>query len=246
MDARTHRELRQRSRYVAFTPKQARWTFRLRLWLIAWVGWLVLRLWMGTCRLTVVGLEHALPPAEGPAPVLGAWHRNILYMWHYVPRWPCAILSSRSDDGQLASELIRRAGSFPVCGSSSRGGVDALRELAEYVEAGVPCMVLVDGPRGPARECKLGVVRLARRTGGALVPTAVAAERFWRFGNWDGTLLPRPFTRVLIQVGEPLAVPRDLKVAESRDVLAEFNARLNALQDEADASFAAARASRGA
>ena len=59
--------------------------------------------------------------------------------------FPIAILSSRSNDGQIASELIRRVGSIPICGSSSRGGVSALRELIEVVSTGVGCAVLADG-----------------------------------------------------------------------------------------------------
>ena len=53
MRPRTHasfHELPQLDEFVAYTDGQSRWTFRLKIWLIGWAGWLLLRSWMGTCR----------------------------------------------------------------------------------------------------------------------------------------------------------------------------------------------------
>ena len=238
MDETAFRELRARSAYVAYTDDQKRWTFRAKVWLAGWACWLLLRLWAGTCRLTVVGREPVdARLARGEPMIFASWHQGLVYLFHYSRTIPAGILSSRSDDGQIASELIRRARDIPICGSSSRGGAAALVEMLELLGRGVSIAVLVDGPRGPARKCRRGVVRLAQRSRAPLVPTVVHAERGLRLRNWDRTLLPRPFSRVVIIHGELVEVPEEASSAESRAVLAEFDASLNRLQDQAEAWF---------
>jgi lysophospholipid acyltransferase (LPLAT)-like uncharacterized protein len=46
-----------------------------------------------------------------------------------------------------------------------------------------------------------------------LVPLSSACARGWRFRHaWDGFVLPKPFSRVVVVAGEPLAVPADAPV----------------------------------
>jgi lysophospholipid acyltransferase (LPLAT)-like uncharacterized protein len=93
-----------------------------------------------------------------------------------------------------------------VAGSSTRGGVRAYLQLLQLLRQGSNVCITPDGPRGPAREVKTGVVHLGQRYGCLLVPMGLAVSRQRRLRSWDRTLLPLPFGRVVITLGEPIPV----------------------------------------
>ncbi len=62
----------------------------------------------------------------------------------------------------------------------------------------------LDGPRGPRRSVQPGALWLARHLELPLLPVAVRAERAFRLGTWDQSLIPLPFSRVHVWIGEPL------------------------------------------
>ena len=67
-----------------------------------------------------------------------------------------------------------------------------------------------DGPRGPRHEAKSGTVLLARLSGVPILPIAYAAQRYWQLRSWDRMVIPKPFSKVSVAVGELLEVPREL------------------------------------
>jgi lysophospholipid acyltransferase (LPLAT)-like uncharacterized protein len=67
-----------------------------------------------------------------------------------------------------------------------------------------------DGPRGPRRELKPGIVMVASQTGMAIVPIGIGFTRAWRAASWDHFAVPVPFTTLAAVIGEPIAVPADL------------------------------------
>jgi len=67
-----------------------------------------------------------------------------------------------------------------------------------------------DGPRGPRRVLKPGVVMIASQSGLAIVPAGIGFVSAWRFGSWDRFALPCPGSMMVGVVGEPIFVPRDL------------------------------------
>jgi len=138
-------------------------------------------------------------------------------------------LTSYSFDGELATRIINRFGIEAVRGSSSRGGSDALVNLAkalEYVTVGFT----LDGPRGPRRIAKPGIAILAARTQTPVVPLAFAVDRCWRLRSWDRFPFPKPFARVLGACGPPIPPPRDDAPENVEQARREIEARLNDLQ----------------
>ena len=116
---------------------------------------------------------------------------------------------SQSRDGDLATSLLRYLGFAETArGSSSRGATNLLRNLIRRARAGEPVAILPDGPRGPARRAKPGVIAVARASGARLVPIGVSAAPAKQFGSWDRAILPLPFARVTCSYGEPIQVPK--------------------------------------
>jgi 1-acyl-sn-glycerol-3-phosphate acyltransferase len=95
--------------------------------------------------------------------------------------------------------------------------------------------LLSDGPRGPARQSKIGVVRLARLTGVPITPVALSARPRLRLRTWDRTLLPMPFVRVVCRFGDPIAAPRDADPEREEWLRRALDRELARLTEAADA-----------
>jgi lysophospholipid acyltransferase (LPLAT)-like uncharacterized protein len=48
---------------------------------------------------------------------------------------------------------------------------------------------------------------MARVANVPLVPIACAADRAWYLNRWDDFMIPKPFARVVLAVGTPVAIP---------------------------------------
>ena len=123
-----------------------------------------------------------------------------------------------------------------MAGSSSRGGAQASQELLSAVQNGQDICITPDGPRGPVRKSKAGVVRIAQRAGLPILPTSYAVSRFWQVKSWDRMVIPKPFSRGVFYVGEELVVKDDVDQAcqDLDQALDEADRAANAcLQSEA-------------
>ena len=60
-----------------------------------------------------------------------------------------------------------------------------------------------------------------------------------RLRSWDQLIVPLPFARVLIEVGEPLAIPPHASAEQLEDCRSELERRLAALTEAVDARVAA-------
>jgi lysophospholipid acyltransferase (LPLAT)-like uncharacterized protein len=161
-------------------------------------------------RIKEMGRSEWGPRAKQEEPPLWAlWHETILMsVWHHRDQ-DVHVMISASRDGELISTIARFMGYTPVRGSSSKGGKEALREMVSFTRAGKRCAITPDGPRGPRREIKPGVVNLARLAGSPVVPFAFEAEHCWRLRSWDRFIIPKPFSRAVFVYGEPIRVPRE-------------------------------------
>ncbi|MBN1772837.1 MAG: lysophospholipid acyltransferase family protein [Deltaproteobacteria bacterium] len=206
----------------------------VRRWLAALGAALVsllARLLVRTLRVTFVGPS----PATLPHPCVYAFAHG-----RQVPllRWPrprTAVLASLSRDGRLQARVMRRFGFEVLDGSSSRGGARALAGALERLRGGLDLALAVDGPRGPRGVVKPGVVYLASRSGVFLIPMSSACVRAWRLQTWDGFALPWPFSRVVVVVGRPMAVPEDVPVEQLEGVRRELERELGRLALVAEA-----------
>ena len=109
-----------------------------------------------------------------------------------------------------------------------------LRGLVRQIGAQTTVAVLVDGPRGPARVSKTGIVALARLTGLPIQPVAFSARPAIRLRSWDGSLVPLPFSRVVCAFGEPFLVQRDEGEFSDQRAARELDRRLVQLHHDSD------------
>lgn len=164
---------------------------------------------------------------QGVPVIYVLWHQylsSILLLRRYARR-PVAVLSSGHRDSRITAVVSRLCHLDVVLGSSTRGAVGGYRQLLRRLLGGRSICINPDGPRGPAGQLKPGVLQLARQTGCPMVPVALAASRYHRLRSWDRTLLPLPFSRMVLELGAPLYTDAAADSLEQPAVLA---AALNA------------------
>ena len=143
---------------------------------------------------------HAVTPGNilpGPA-IFAFWHQTLLLAAYRFRGLGVAILISRSFDGELIARTVERLGFVAVRGSSSRGGPRGLREMERAFRQGRICALTADGPRGPAMVAKPGTAQLARLVDAPVGTFHLLPTRAWKLRSWDGFLIPKPFSRVVI------------------------------------------------
>jgi lysophospholipid acyltransferase (LPLAT)-like uncharacterized protein len=208
---------------------------------------LVLALVGATLRVPEDGWERLRAEVGGGGPmILAVWHQQLFlaswFLWRQVVkrRVPLVVLISRSRDGTMGTEVGRLLDAEVARGSTSRGGGPALRQLVRALARGKSVLLIPDGPRGPARDCKPGVIALAELSGVPLLPIGIGIERAWQLRSWDRMLIPKPFARVRVEVGEPQRVGRGLDDAGREQARRELASELDRLGDRA-AALAARR-----
>ncbi|TWT99767.1 hypothetical protein Pla108_07100 [Botrimarina colliarenosi] len=195
-----------------------------------------LRAWMSTLRYEVVYADPTLDPVRqigGPRIYL-IWHEYLLAPVYLRPDADVAILVSRHRDADVLEAIAHASGFACVRGSSNRGGVAALRELAARGKQ-QHLVITPDGPRGPRRKVAPGPVFLASRLGLPIVPIAVAYDHCWRMRSWDRFAVPRPFTTGRALLGAEVRVAPDLERAALEARRLEIEAEFNRLTIEAEA-----------
>lgn len=163
-----------------------------------------------TCKLKIVGYEEVKKLREQAVPIIYAyWHRHIFVTIYRFMNTGARPLISLSEDGEIVAQIAIEFGMNPVRGSSSRGGAKAFIKLLNSIkEEKSEVLITADGPKGPAREIKDGVIRLAQKSGSVVVPIAWHADRVKILEkSWDRFKIPLPFGAITYAYGKPIPIP---------------------------------------
>jgi lysophospholipid acyltransferase (LPLAT)-like uncharacterized protein len=215
--------------------------YRAIVWLGTWIMSLVFRAILFTCRYDYFGFDAEVETHEKyPASSYATWHRNMLInMFHGRRRrsgiYNPACMASRSKDGAWAAGLLRRFGFVSPRGSGTNYGKEALAELVDLARRGYDCALTCDAPKGPAQRCKMGSIIIAARSGIPIVPSVGTAYPCWRIGTWDGTIIPKPFSRVVMAMDpDHILVPERADEAALEGYRNLVEERLNKLVYQVD------------
>jgi lysophospholipid acyltransferase (LPLAT)-like uncharacterized protein len=208
------------------------------------LGWLA-RL-LGTLLAAYVTLvtrttRVAGPPVSQGQVIFAIWHESNLAASVAVLklRHDAALVSfsTRGFRGIVMSTMLARLGgsfvALPDEGRQTRAEAARLsREMAGIGREGRSLVVSCDGPFGPHRVAKPGVLIVARESGLPIQPWAVALRPTWRLKRrWDRQLVPLPFGRIRVDEGAEIRIgPRE--PIKSR--LAELQAELERVAGLAD------------
>jgi len=163
-----------------------------------------------TVRWEVSGRENLDQIAQdGHLPILALWHDRIFLGTYFFRNRDFVVMTSQSFDGEYIARFIQRFGFGAVRGSSTRGAVGAMVEMARLMRLNCPAAFTIDGPKGPRYVAKMGALYLAKKTGNAILPFTITPKKYWRVNSWDKLQIPRPFTTALVELHSPIYVNED-------------------------------------
>ena len=180
----------------SFEADNVAWPLRL----IGKLVTLYIRLVELTTQVQVVG--------DGPLNKLQIERQPIIMLlWHGrnfqsipVGRYfhqPAFVLTSRSRDGAIIANIVKPFGFSAIQGSGTgaaakkatnprKRGAQAFRSMLKHLQAGHIVAATADVPPGPVFETGPGMVRLAAKSGAAIIPIGVCGKpEILVLGTWD-------------------------------------------------------------
>ncbi len=206
------------------------------------MGIVVVRIISATYKFKMIDPEIERNVLErGQQPIYASWHQRFFPgIILFAGRKPISIMISQSKDGEIVSKIVHLLGWYPVRGSSSKGGSQALRTLKRLVSKGYKVGHIVDGPRGPLGVVKPGLLLIAQATGMPIIPTIVSAEKKWVFNSWDRFMVPKPFSRVMIRFCDEVYISRKLRPSDFEAKRVQIENTLKKCYAETDAIWSKA------
>ncbi len=162
------------------------------------------------------------------------WHENMILPLLVHEKQGINVLVSQHFDGEVIAKILKTFGYPSIRGSSTRGGWEAYKNMKSKLKAGrYEIAFTPDGPRGPRRQSKLGIVRLAAETGAPIILIAVAASKYYRLKSWDRLYLMLPFSRCALIYNKPFYVPSTTDLNDLNPYAEELTKQTNLLEREA-------------
>ncbi|MDP6849915.1 MAG: lysophospholipid acyltransferase family protein [Planctomycetota bacterium] len=209
-----------REKFRLFRKKIRR---RTHLFLVRWFGPLFFRTLEATWKVKRAGLENG--PESGEPLVYAIWHESIPIGVPLLRKMGLCVMVSHHHDGELIERVIRRFGYLTARGSSTRGGVGAIRKMLRDASVSNGLVITPDGPQGPAHTIAPGLFFVAAVTRRPMVAIGYASSKSWRVTkSWDKMIFPKPGAKVGIAFSKPFHVPRN--VLEDEQVKEEAIANL--------------------
>lgn len=212
---------------------------RLKIKVLCWVAYLIYRTLTLTYRIRYVHAENRQAASRlhpKGSYVFGLWHECFFAAVATHTGQAIAPMISQSNDGELISFISERLGFKPVRGSTSRGGEAAREALYERINSGLQAAFTADGPKGPRRKMKSGLVDLSRAGEMPILPLAIAADRCWILHkSWDRSIIPKFFAKVYVVYGAPFIVDKNAHGLQFAEAKRKAEAALNAVMAESEA-----------
>ncbi|XDD42335.1 lysophospholipid acyltransferase family protein [Leptospira sp. WS60.C2] len=172
---------------------------------------------------------------QGGNYIIAVFHETTLSLYRHATEYlkrkkkaDMVALVSQSKDGEIIHQTFARSGLRSVRGSSTRGGTGAFRNILKEMKQGAVPIFTVDGPKGPRREVKPGVIVTASLTGFPILYLHSCYDRAYVFKSWDRHFFPKFGARLFIQYGDPFFVPKGLTESEIDAYAKQLETAMNA------------------
>ncbi len=152
---------------------------KFSFYMIPLLAYWLIRLIRLTTRIRYVNHERYTGfEGSGKKVILACWHGRLLMMPYCHRGKKFTGLISMHSDGELLARTLRRFNMDSVRGSTTRGSIEGIKGLLRAVKSGSDVIgITPDGPKGPARECQMGVVYMARMTGLPVIAVGFGASK---------------------------------------------------------------------
>lgn len=198
--------------------------FRLNMqkalaYLFAYSSKLIIRILLWTCHLEVEGLSKFIDTASKNPSILVLWHNRLAlmaeFLHRYAPLFVYTAFISKSKDGEALAILAESYKIGKVIRVAHNLRHQALKNAISLLKKNGEVLIITpDGPRGPRYQMKPGISVAAREASAFIIPFTWTSDRYWELKTWDKMRIPKPFSRILVSIGDPLAVSETLTIEE--------------------------------
>ena len=138
--------------------------------------------------------------------IISCWHGRLLVPFMYLAKSNYYGLTGTNRDAELISRIGSKLGWRLLRGSSSKGGSEIFPEIVNVLN-NPPSLIAItpDGPKGPEKIPKPGIIRAAQKTGAVIIPISAFSTKNWQFINWHTFFLEKPFGRIFLEYGSPIS-----------------------------------------
>tara|TARA_B100001093_G_scaffold183203_1_gene175819 strand:- start:660 stop:1316 length:657 start_codon:yes stop_codon:yes gene_type:complete len=162
-----------------------------------------------TAKISWIGKETIDGMIEKNQPfIICAWHHDIYFSTWLLKEMNLTALISSSKDGEYINQVLSGFGFRAVRGSSTRGGISAMKQLLRCLREGQSVAITPDGPQGPIQKVQEGIIALAKMTGVPIIPWRYEGNYCWNLNSWDSHKIPKPFTKIISVFGQPFYIPK--------------------------------------
>jgi lysophospholipid acyltransferase (LPLAT)-like uncharacterized protein len=183
--------------------------------------------------VTVPGDVYERASADLPV-IVAMWHGQH-FMAPFIKRegYKGKTLISRHRDGEMNAVAAEWLGIETIRGSGDhgngfhrKGGVSAYFQMLDALSEGYNVALTADVPK-VSRIAGPGIIRLARDSGRAIYPIALASSRRKVLDNWDRSTVNLPFSLIAGVVGDPIRVGADATDADLEAARLSLETALN-------------------
>lgn len=169
-------------------------------------------------------------------PVLIAmFHGRLLFLPRLVPKGvKLSALISDHADGKIISATASTFGIETVHGSSTKGGLNAVRKMLFKADEGYSLFITPDGPKGPRMTISKGTIEIARMANVPILPVTVSCKKGKIVNSWDKFMLPKLFDEIVIRWGDPIVVNAKTDAATKLVIKDEVELVMGAMQMKLD------------
>ena len=138
------------------------------------------------------------------------WHNKLVYSIYILGGYKniFALISPHSD-GKLISKIVRMFRHKIIEGSTNKNSNAAVKEIIKKVTHGGKIVVTPDGPRGPVYKNGSTITRIASKYHKKVFPVSCYPSKYFQLNSWDKMLIPKPFSKITVIIGEPLILSGD-------------------------------------
>tara|TARA_B100001093_G_C26680253_1_gene950094 strand:+ start:344 stop:1009 length:666 start_codon:yes stop_codon:yes gene_type:complete len=160
------------------------------------------------------------------------WHSRLLMMpfcWKSDKNF--YMLISGHSDGQIISKAVSYFGIKTIVGSSFNNKISSYKNIVNAIKSENIVGITPDGPRGPNKKVKSGVISLARLAKVPIIPLTFGAKLNKKINSWDKFLFIFPFNKFIAIWGNPIFCENKKEIEKNKDDLEKELNRISKLAD---------------
>lgn len=166
----------------------------------------LLHIYLKTLRVQISGEECVTQYLRKGPLIFMIWHDSLILtplLRHLALYRPLQILISNSRDGEIPSKIAESYKNVFVVRVKHTARSQALTESCKLLRQGSSLLITPDGPRGPRRVMKQGLLFASKKENIPIVSVTWEASRFFELNSWDHFRIPLPFSKINLIYSEP-------------------------------------------